>query len=125
MRKDEREMEDWVAAQAWALFGVPSIHLTVHGDTGWPDRVFILPAGRTLWHEYKQPGEPMDPRQVLKRDILEYRQHAHRCFDNREEALADVKAAYDAARAEEVDAPQLPTKGAQVPARTRRRRAVP
>lgn len=113
----EEQIESWVATQAWERYGVPSIKLNIRGNTGWPDRLFILPGGRALWIEFKAPGEEPDPKQELQHKVLRHRHHDIQVHDNREEALAAVKAALDAARLHEAGGP--------VRAGARRRRAAP
>jgi hypothetical protein len=45
------------------------IKLNVIGSVGWPDRVFFK-NGRTLFIEFKRPGEQPRPTQVFKIDML-------------------------------------------------------
>ena len=33
------------------------------GFNGWPDRLFILPNGKTFWIEFKRPGNVLSPGQ--------------------------------------------------------------
>lgn len=46
------------------------IKLNVIGSVGWPDRVFFK-NGRTLFIEFKRPGEQPRPTQVFKIDMLQ------------------------------------------------------
>lgn len=39
------------------------IKLNLTGRRGWPDRLFILTEGRTLWVEFKRQGEKPEPLQ--------------------------------------------------------------
>lgn len=116
MTRDERKIEEWVTQQAWNQLGVPSIKLNVQGNTGWQDVLFILPQGRTLWIEFKQPGLPLDPKQKFTRAALKFRGHNVQTHTSRERALAAVKSALEAATVHE--------EGCQVPARARRSRTA-
>jgi VRR-NUC domain len=93
----EADIESWVSEQAWTRFGVPSIKLNVKGETGWPDRVFLLQEGRSLWIEFKRPGGTLSAKQKLKIEILEYRGHNVQVHEDRYTALVAIKAALDAA----------------------------
>lgn len=90
LKDSEAKIEAWVVRQAWDQLGVPSIKLNVKGDTGWPDRLFLLPGGRTLWIEFKSPGNDLEPRQKLKRDILKIRAHDHQVHSDRHEAFVAI-----------------------------------
>src|SRR5690606_15283156 len=84
---------------------------------GYPDRIFWLPGGRPLLVEFKQPGEPLELKQVHHvRELLDlgYLVEVH---DNAERAFLGV------ARA--VDSTQLSSESRQVLAAARRRWAVP
>lgn len=35
------------------------------GDDGWPDRLFIR-LGLHVWHEFKVPGGPLTPKQIVR-----------------------------------------------------------
>lgn len=56
MTGPEATIERKVCRKAEENLGVTNIKISSAGDTGWPDRLFILPHGRSLWIEFKSPG---------------------------------------------------------------------
>lgn len=52
------------------------------GNRGVPDRLVILPGGRTIYVELKAPGKPMRPMQKRWRRKLEELGHQHYKIDN-------------------------------------------
>lgn len=57
----ERKMMRWAIDRG-------AIVVKVQGTRGWPDRAVVLPNGRTLFVEFKRPGQKPDPLQehILK-----------------------------------------------------------
>ncbi len=55
--------------------GVLVRKLSTAGRRGPFDRVYILPAGQTLWVEHKQPGGSERPAQVREYEKLQLRGH--------------------------------------------------
>lgn len=39
------------------LFGVPSLKMKLDTNAGWPDVLFLMPAGKPAFIEFKAPGE--------------------------------------------------------------------
>jgi hypothetical protein len=95
--KLEKLIERWVCKKATEL-GVPSAKFTSPGDTGWPDRMFILFNGRCLFVEFKRVGGKLTAKQILKHAILRARGHDVQVHTSREEGLEAVKAALEASR---------------------------
>ena len=71
MSTREATIEASVVRGAKAL-GVVVIKLAASkgGTTGWPDRLFVLPNGRTLWIELKRPGAEPTPLQLYRHQLL-------------------------------------------------------
>src|SRR5690606_35937510 len=59
----ERDVERPVAHRALQELGVFSIKIAAAQETGYPDRLFLIPGGRPLFIEFKRPGEEPTPRQ--------------------------------------------------------------
>ncbi len=80
-RQKEAPIEARVVEYAKRI-GVRSLKLELHHDAGWPDRLFILPRGRTLWVEFKAPGGPLRELQNERRGYLLAFGHDVRRFDD-------------------------------------------
>jgi hypothetical protein len=93
----EKLTERWVCRKATEL-GIPSVKFVSPGDTGWPDRMFILFGGKCLFIEFKRVGGKLTPKQMLKHAILKARGHDVQVHTGREEAIEAVKAALEASR---------------------------
>jgi hypothetical protein len=50
--------------------GVESIKLNVHGQTGLPDRMFLIPGGKPVFIEFKRPGGVVSKKQEYMRKLL-------------------------------------------------------
>lgn len=101
----EADLEQYVCEQAQQLWDVPNVKLNLTGNTGWPDRWFLVPC-RPLLIEFKQPGEELSQRQRLIHVMLLKRGYHVETHDNAEQALAAIKRALDTA--------PVPTQGHQV-----------
>lgn len=78
--KIEKELVDQVKAiggLAWKFVSP--------GTRGVPDRLVILPGGRTIYVELKRPGEKPEPLQLKRHRELEARGHKVYVIDNIEE----------------------------------------
>lgn len=61
------------------------------GNRGVPDRIVILPGGRTVYVEMKAPGKPLDPLQVRWAKILRDLGHLVYKIDSNEDIDCFVK----------------------------------
>src|SRR5690606_14277269 len=61
----DRDVERPAARRALQELGVFSIKIAAAQETGYPDRLFLIPGGRPLFIEFKRPGERPTPRQRL------------------------------------------------------------
>lgn len=61
--KEETKIERQACSLIYKRFGIVGVKLTVRGERGWPDRLFLLPGGRPLLIEFKRPGEMPRPNQ--------------------------------------------------------------
>lgn len=57
---------------------------TSPGNAGVPDRIVILPGGRTVFVEMKAPGKPLDPLQERWARLLRRLGHDHYKIDSDE-----------------------------------------
>lgn len=60
---------------------------TVPGMRGVPDRIVLLPGGRTVFAELKAPGKPLSPMQVKRAEELKAKGYAVYKIDS----YADVR----------------------------------
>ena len=80
--------------------GVIGLKLNVHGQTGWPDRLFLIPGGRPLFIEFKRPGGKgvLSPKQIHIHSILRAAGYQVEIHDNVIFALHDIEKALEASR---------------------------
>lgn len=57
-------------------YGYPVIKLNILGRRGWPDRVFLMPAGRSAYIEFKRVDEKARPLQEFIHKQLRELGHA-------------------------------------------------
>jgi hypothetical protein len=116
VKKLEAEIEDEVCKQALEL-GVTNAKLKSPSSRGYPDRIFFIPGGKPIFIEFKRPDGKLSRGQlIILRRLRHYGYRVEVC-DNVKEAIAHIKAALESALVSE--------KSCKVPARTRKRRAVP
>jgi uncharacterized protein YyaL (SSP411 family) len=96
--------------------GVRSIKLNVKGETGWPDRLFLIPGGRPLFIEFKRYDLKPRKKQIYMHQVLSNLNYDVVVCDHVTEAIEAIAGALEAAR--------VPKKGDPVPAKARRRSAV-
>ena len=92
-RELEAPIEKRVAEDARTLLGVPSLKLNVRGRRAWPDRLFILPAGRVKFVEFKVPGELPGELQEHVHTILRGLGHDVEVHDTYDGAMASIAGA--------------------------------
>ena len=81
-----------VFAEGCAALGLRSLKLALRRDAGWPDRLVVLPRGRTLWAEFKRPGsEGPRPLQEHRMALLTGLGHDVAWFDDAAAALAALR----------------------------------
>lgn len=84
------ERSTWTRARD--LMGVTSSKLVTPGETGFPDRIFWLPA-RPLCIEFKQEGKEARPKQKHIHGVLRGLGYEVQVHDNVELALMAIRAA--------------------------------
>jgi len=67
--------------------GYECLKLNLRGNRGWPDRLTPLDAGRSLFIEFKRPGEDPDGLQWHRIDYLRRRGHAVYVCESSERAI--------------------------------------
>lgn len=133
----ESKIESDTCARALAELSVRSLKLNVQGDTGWPDRMYLIPGGRPLFIEFKATGGVRSARQRLIHAMLTYNGYKVETHDTKAEAFAAIKAAVDAATeagwasqdparyAAALGAARISKEGGEIPTRPGRRSVVP
>ena len=86
----EKDIEGAASDILWDEYGVPSIKLTMITDSGWPDRLYILPQSRVKFVEYKRPGEEPQPRQEYIHELLAAFGHEVEVYDSITDAVQGV-----------------------------------
>lgn len=64
MARLEKDIEGKVCKLAFSELGVRNIKVNTLTETGWPDRMFLIPGGRPLFIEFKRPGETPRAKQL-------------------------------------------------------------
>lgn len=64
--------------------GLLTPKITVVGERGWPDRLFIDPDGWHVWVEFKAPGKQPRPIQLYRQEQLALRNTVVAVIDNEE-----------------------------------------
>ena len=78
-------------------YGVINKKLEAASDTGWPDRMFLIPGGKPVYIEFKAPGEDLEPKQAYVHNTLKKLGYNVQVHNNVKEAVAAVvKAMRDA-----------------------------
>ena len=75
--------------------GVRSIKLAAPrgGETGWPDRCFLLPQGRAYFIEFKAPGGELSAKQLYHLKELNELGYPTAVCDNVEDVVKHLEAA--------------------------------
>lgn len=120
-------MESPTAKLALERLLVPSIPLKLNrgSETGRPDDLFLIPGGRPLFIEFKDPGGQIEPKQLYWKEVLEELGYAVEVHNSSQEALCSIAYATCVARRATLGAPTLHAEGREVAIRTWLRRPVP
>lgn len=81
----EKAIEHYFCAQM-KLMGPICIKQFNPYETGWPDRLVVLPNGLVSWVEFKSTGKKPTPIQLLRHRALEELGHHVTVISSREEA---------------------------------------
>jgi hypothetical protein len=79
----ERDLEAYFSRQCKKL-KLLTLKLHVRYARGWPDRIVVLPRGRTLWVELKRPGGKTSPLQDQLHQQLKDLEHDIYVLDSKE-----------------------------------------
>lgn len=90
MHRLEKDIESKVCRRAFSELGVRNIKVNTLTETGWPDRMFLIPGGRPLFIEFKRPGGEPDPKQVHIHGILKGLDYSVEVCDSEEEAMSKI-----------------------------------
>ena len=95
---------------AMLRIGVRTLKLNLMGNRGYPDRLVILPKGRSVFIEFKKPKGVAEPAPEALQDYIhkQLRKLGHdvKVFDNDEKAKN-----YIIEKIKEVGAPHIPKEG--------------
>lgn len=89
----EKAIEARVCKRALEELGVPNlpVKLVAGATTGWPDRIFLLPGGRPLFIEMKDPEKGVvSPKQHLIHKMLRDLGYEVQVHDNEQEAVTAI-----------------------------------
>ena len=78
--------------------GIRNIKINTKTETGWPDRMFVIPGGRPLFVEFKRPGEEPEPKQEHIHEVLKKLGYNVEVHDSVDGAVSAVTRALEAAR---------------------------
>lgn len=98
--ESEKALERYLCERAKELGGL-ALKFASATQTGWPDRVVLLPGGRQLWVELKSKGRRPTELQWLRLQWL--RKQGHRAF------VCDSRASVEAALGEGLRFRALPS----------------
>lgn len=103
--------------------GIRNIKINTKTETGWPDRMFIIPGGRPLFVEFKRPGEEPEPKQEHIHEVLKKLGYNVEVHDSVDGVVSAVTRALEAAhRAKERDEVSTRTRVRNSGGRPRRRK---
>jgi hypothetical protein len=95
-KKYESDIEGTVAEKVLLVLAVFSIKLKRAQESGYPDRMFLIPGGRPLFIEFKREGKEPEPYQVMIHERLRYAGYTVEVHDTVEGALRSIAKAVDA-----------------------------
>lgn len=98
--ESEKALERYLCERAKELGGL-ALKFASATQTGWPDRVVLLPGGRQLWVELKSKGRRPTELQWLRLQWL--RRQGHRAFVCDSRASVEAALAASSAKAEAQD----------------------
>jgi len=113
----ESDIEEAVSKRALNELGVASVKLVMRYASGWPDRLYWIPGGVPLVHEYKRPGEEPEGLQADRIEYLRKIKYEIEVHDDADLAFQSVKRALERA--------QVSEKGKKLFAKQRVRSSVP
>ena len=88
------DVTKWARSQGIDVY---FLKLTILGFRGWPDRLILWPGGGILFIEFKRPGEKPRKLQEYVHDIIRKLGFEIQVHDNRDIAVAAIKAKVGAA----------------------------
>lgn len=97
MAELESKIERRTCQKALQLIGIRNIKLKAVGQTGFPDRMFLIPGGKPLLVEFKLPGESPDPKQAYIHNLLISLGYQVEVHDDVEEALRSIRKTVESA----------------------------
>jgi uncharacterized protein YyaL (SSP411 family) len=96
-RRVEVDIEQKACVEIKKL-GIRNIKINTKTETGWPDRMFLIPGGKPLFIEFKLPGKELKPKQEYIHGILHNLGYSVETHDSVDGAVSAVSRALEAAR---------------------------
>ena len=62
--RSESAVEQRACELVYETLGIMGVKVVAVGQRGFPDRMFLIPGGKPLFIEFKQPGGDLSPHQV-------------------------------------------------------------
>lgn len=106
----EIDIENAACDRILRELGVINIKIKPAGKNGWPDRLFLLPAKRVIFIEFKRPGEEPEPLQAGIHRRIKHHGHEVQTHDTVQGAFDAVKAAYLAASCVPKESRKIPVR---------------
>ena len=78
----EKEIEKYLCKRMKEI-GLPCIKYSNANETGYPDRLIVLPASQCMWVELKSKGRKPSKVQQIRIDELQKRKHVVWVIDNK------------------------------------------
>jgi uncharacterized protein YyaL (SSP411 family) len=91
MGQRENPIENKVRRDAFTKLGVDSVKMKLPSQSGWPDRMFLIPGGKPLMIEFKRPNKEPRKLQVEIMERLRKLGYVVEWHDNAEDALASIQ----------------------------------
>ena len=86
----ESKIEKKAVRLIWRKLGIKGLKLRIIGETGFPDRLFLLPGGKPVFIEFKAPGEKARPKQIKIHNDLKELGYIVKVIDNEIDALQAI-----------------------------------
>jgi len=97
----EIDIENAACDRILRELGIINLKIKPAGKNGWPDRLFLLPAKRVIFIEFKRPGEVPEPLQAGIHRRIKHHGHEVQTHDT-------VQGAFDAVKAAKLEAACVP-----------------
>ncbi len=95
----ETPIEEYVVKKVKKELGIVSIKLQLSKDTGYPDRMYLIPGGVPLFHEYKKSeGGVLSEKQIKIQEMLSKLGYVVEVYNDKIEAFKSIVYALEIAK---------------------------